>query len=207
MKHGPERLSDLAQLGVDVRIVCERCGFEEDWTPDALTNHLASIGGSEVWAEITRHLRCRSFGCGSTDVRAITVPQDRRAANMSRRIGRLDAQLVEAALDILDAATRRSLGQAVATLDVRLALLVVHWYARDGECVRRFWLRASVGNRTADEGLAEPLQVIRQRLISAGWLAPSFLIEPAKIWPWDSPPPPGWAHADRLTTQRSGETE
>ena len=111
---------------------------------------------------------------------------------MPRRIGRLDAQLVETALGVLDAATRRSLGQAVATLEVRLALLVVHWYARDRECVRRFWLRASVGNRTADEGLAEPLQVIRQRLVTAGWLAPSFLIEPAKTWPWSSPAPPGW---------------
>lgn len=192
MEHAPERLSDLAPLGADVRIVCERCGFEEDWTPEALTDHLAGIGGSEVWSEITRHLRCRSFGCGSTDVRAIPVPRDRRAANMPRRIGRLDAQLVEAALGILDAATRRSLGQAVATLEVRLALLVVHWYARDRDCVRRFWSRASVGNRTADEGLAEPLQVIRQRLVAAGWLAPSFLIEQSKTWPWDSPSPPGW---------------
>lgn len=192
MEHAPERLSDLAQMGADVRIICKQCGFEEDWTPDTLSSHLAATGGSEVWSEVTRHLRCRSFGCGSADVRAIPVPQDRRPANMPRPIGRFDAQLLEAALGVLDAAARRSLGQAVATREVRLALLVVHWYVRDRDCVRRFWLRASVENRTADEGLAEPLQVIRQRLIAAGWLAPSFLIEPEKIWPWDSPPPPGW---------------
>ena len=196
MDRAPERLSDLAPIGADVRILCRRCGFEEDWTSDALARHLATIGASEVWSEITRHLRCRSFGCGSTELRAIPMPQDRRPANMPRRIGRLDAHLLGAALEVLDGATRRSLGQAVATLEVRLALLVVHRYARDRECVQRFWSRASTGNRTADEGLAEPLQVIRQRLVTAGWIAPSFLIEPSKTWPWESAPPPGWARAD-----------
>ena len=196
MEVEPEGLLDLAQMGMDVRILCERCGFEEDWTPEALARHLATIGASEVWSEITRHLRCRSFGCGSTELRAISVPQDRRSANVPRRIGRLDAHLLGAALGVLDGATRRSLGQAVATLEVRLALLVVHRYARDRECVQRFWSRASVCNRSADEGLAEPLQVIRHRLVTAGWIAPSFLIEPSKTWPWESAPPPGWASAD-----------
>ncbi len=192
MEQAPHRLSDLAQFGVNVRIVCRRCSFEEDWTPDALARHLAAIGASEVWSDITRHMRCRSFGCGSTDVRAVPASQDDRSANMPRRIGRLDAHLLGAALGVLDATARCSLGQAVATLEVRLALLVVHRYARDRDCVRAFWLRASIGNRTADEGLVEPLQVIRQRLITAGWLAPSFLIEPSKTWPWESAAPPGW---------------
>ena len=196
MEHTPERLSDLAREEVEVRIACRRCGFEEDWAPDALARHLAQIGGSAIWPEITRHLRCRRSGCGSNDLRACRMPRGGRPANLPRRIGRLDAHLVGTALDVLDAAVRRSRNQAVATLEVRLALLVVHRYARDRECVRRVWLRASADNRTVDDGLGEPLQVIRQRLVAAGWLAPVCLIEPVKTWPWDPPAPPGWKDAD-----------
>lgn len=198
MNTAPERLSDLARMDVDVRIVCRQCGFEEDWTSEALSRHLAEIGGSDVWSEITHYLRCRSFGCGSTVVRALPVPRDRRSANTPRRIGRFDAHLLCTALEVLEAAARQSRGQAVATIEVRLALLVVHRYARDRDCVRGFWLRATIGNRTAECGLAEPLQVIRHRLVAEGWLAPSVLIEPAKTWPWDSPSPPGWVRPQTL---------
>ena len=114
---------------------------------------------------------------------------------MPRRIGRFDAHLLGTALGILDATTRRSGGQDAATLEVRLALLVVHGYVRDRECVRSFWSRATTANRTADEGLIEPLQVIRHRLIARGWLAPSFLIDPERVWPWDASAPPGWLRA------------
>ena len=197
IERAPDRLSDLKQAGADVRIQCEQCGFEEDWTCAGLADHLARTGGSELWTEITRHLRCRHFGCGSTNLHATAVPRDRRQANIPRRIGRFDAHLLSTALGVLDAAARRSRGQVAATLEVRLALLVVHRYARDRDCVRSFWSRASIGNRNADEGLIEPLQVIRQRLVTKGWLAPSFLIDPERIWPWDAPAPPGWLQADR----------
>ena len=188
----PKHLSDLAQIEADIRVTCRQCGFEEDWARDALGQHLFAIGGSQVWSEIVRHLRCRRFGCGSARLRATPVPYARRAANMARRVGRLDAKLIDAALTVLDAAARRSLGQAVATSEVRLALLVVHRYARDHDCVRAFWTRASAGDRTVDNGLGEPLQVIRQRLVSTGWLAPAVLVEPTRTWPWNGPPPPGW---------------
>ena len=197
MVGAPKHLSDLARIEADVRVACRPCGFEEDWPREALARHLFEIGGSQVWSEVTRHLRCRRFGCGSADLRATPVPYARRPPNMPRRVGRLDAHLVEAAMGVLDAAARRSRGQAVATLEVRLALLVVHRYARDRECVRRFWTRASTGNRSVDDGLGEPLQVIRQRLVAAGWLAPSILLDPVRIWPWDSPAPPGWLDQNR----------
>lgn len=197
MVGSPKHLSDLARIEADVRIVCRRCGFEEDWTRAALAGHLLAIGGSQVWSEITRHLRCRRFGCGSTELRALAVPFGRRTANVPRRIGRLDQNLLAAALGVLEAAANRSRGQAVATLEVRLALLVVHRYARDRECVRRFWDRASTPDRSVDNGLGEPLQSIRQRLVAAGWLAPVVLLDPVKTWPWNSPAPPGWSSDPR----------
>lgn len=194
--HAPASLSELSGRAVAVRIVCRLCAFEEDWSPAGLALHLAQIGGSEVWLEITRHLRCRSFGCGSTDLIAQAVPTTGRSANMKRRVGRFDAHVLAIALAILEAAVQRSRGQAVATMEVRLALLVVHRYAQDSDCVRHFWSRASTGNRSVDDGLAEPLKIIRQRLVSSGWLAPVYLVEPGRIWPWNSPAPPGWRSPD-----------
>lgn len=188
----PKHLSDLHKIEADVRITCRRCGFEDDWTRQALAAHLFTIGGSQVWSEITRHLRCRRFGCGSPDLRALAVPYARRPANMPRRIGKLDAKLVESAMEVLEQAVARSRGQAVATAEVCLALLVLHRYVRDRELVRSFWHLASVGTRTVDDGLNVPLGLIRQRLEQQGWIGPAVLLEGIPIWPWDSPAPPGW---------------
>lgn len=127
----PKHLSDLHKIEADVRITCRRCRFEDDWTREALAAHLFAMGGSQVWSEITRHLRCRRFGCKSSDLRAQAVPCARRQANVPRRIGKLDAQLVRTAMKVLEEAVARSRGQAVATAQVRLALLVLYRYLRD----------------------------------------------------------------------------
>lgn len=164
MVGSPKHLSDLRKIDADVRITCRRCGYEDDWTREALVDHLFAIGGSQVWSEITRHLRCRRFGCGSPDLRILPVPYARRPANMPRRVGKLDAQLVGTAMKILEEAVRRSAKQPVATLEVRLALLVVHRYVRDRELARRFWKRASNRHRTINNALNEPLQALRKRL-------------------------------------------
>lgn len=204
----PKQLSDLKKIAADVRITCRRCRFEDDWTREALAKHLSAIGGSQMWSEITRHLRCRRFGCGSPDLRALPVPYARRPANMPRRIGKLDAQLVGTAMKILQQAAARSNGQAVASLEVRLALLVVHRYARDRELVRRFWERASTSKRTVSEGLGEPLAALSKRLEQLGWLAPAVLLEDAKTWPWNSPAPPGWlARRDDPPFKKSGDAD
>lgn len=192
----PKHLSDLARIHADVRITCRKCGFEDDWTRGALARRLLEVGGSQVWSEITRRLRCRRFGCGSSDLSAVPVPYARRAANMRRRISKLDAETLAAALGVLDRVVCSSCGGAVATLEVRLSLLVVYAYSRDRESVRRFWERASVGGRTVDDGLVEPLRAIRHRLVGQGWIAPAVLLEEARTWPWDSPAPPGWGHSN-----------
>lgn len=199
----PNHLSDLVKIEADVRITCRRCGFEDDWTREALAAHLFAIGGSQVWSELTRHLGCRRFGCGSTELRAMPVPYARRPANMPRRVGKLDAQLLGTAIKILKEALAHSRGQAVATLEVRLALLVVYRYARDKELVRRFWNRASTSNRTVNDALAEPLQALGKRLEQLGWIAPAILLERTKTWPWSSPAPPGWlSRADDPRSRR-----
>ncbi len=152
----PKHLSDLKKIEADVRITCRRCGFEDDWTPEALSKHLFEIGGSSVWSEITRYLSCRRFGCGSRELRALPVPYAPRPANVTRRVGKLDAQLLGTAMTILERAVAHARGQSVATLEVRLALLVVHRYARDREAIRRFWALASKPSRNVSEDLTGP---------------------------------------------------
>ena len=196
MVGAPKHLSDLARVEADVRITCRKCGFEEDWTRGALARHLLDLGGSQVWSEITRRMRCRRFGCGSSDLRALPVPYARRAANTPRRISKLDAEMIAAALGVLDRAVCASRGSAVASIEVRLSLLVVYAYSRDRETVRRFWERASVDGRTVDDGLVEPLRAIRHRLVEQGWGASAVLLEDVRTWPWDSPAPPGWRAAN-----------
>ena len=188
----PKQLSDLRKIEADVRITCRRCGFEDDWTPDALANHLFEIGGSTVWTEVTRYLHCRRFGCGSRELRVLAVPYARRPANIPRRVAKLDAQLLGTAMRILEHAVAHARGQSIATLEVRLALLVVHRYARDRQSIRRFWALASKPNRKVSEDLTAPLRVISKRLEQLGWIAPPVLLERTPIWPWQGPVPPGW---------------
>jgi hypothetical protein len=176
----PKRLSDLAKIHADVRIRCRDCRFEEDWTIEALSGHLLATGGSTTWSEITRHLCCRRVGCGSPRVRAIPVPYARRQANAKRRIGRLNEDTVATAVQVLENAVARSPGRMVATIEIRLALMLVHKYIRDPAPVRLLWERAGNGGRTSDQGLHEPLSLIRARLEQQGWLAPRVLTETNK---------------------------
>ncbi len=187
----PKHLSDLDKVEADVRIRCRRCKFEDDWTVAALTRHLYETGGSTVWSEVTRTLRCRRFGCGSADVRAIVVPYARRPANMPRRIGELDRRVVDTALAVLTEIARSRVG-ATATLEVRLALLVLHRYARDREAAAEFWRRAAIPSRDVNQQLGEPLRRLRGALVQRGWLAPDISVERTRTWPWNSPAPPGW---------------
>lgn len=188
----PKHLAELKKIEADVRITCRRCGFEDDWTPEALSKHLFEIGGSSVWSEITRHLSCRRFGCGSRELRVLPVPYARRSANVPRQVGKLDAQLLGTAMTILERAVAHARGQSIATLEVRLALLVVHRYARDREAIRRFWASASKPSRNVSEDLTSPLRIISKRLEQLGWIAPPVLLERTQTWPWNSPAPPGW---------------
>ena len=125
-------------------------------------------------------------------MRATPIPYAKLPPNGAQRMGKLDSHLLGTAMTILEQAVARSHHQAAATLDVRLALMVVHRYAREGRLVARFWERASITNRTVNETLHEPLDAIRHRLTSLGWLQPPVDIPPARFWPWQSPAPPGW---------------
>lgn len=192
MVGAPKLLSDLGRMKADVRITCRRCGFEVDWRVADLSAHLIAIGGNLTWSEITRLLVCRRQGCGSTELRATAVPFVRRQANLPRRIGKLDEQLIAAAMKILDQAVARSPGRAVATPEVRLALLVTYVYMRDAEAVRAFSVRAGDTSRSVSTSLHDALGVVRQRLIERGWLAPEPVVDRVPTWPWQSPAPPGW---------------
>ncbi len=191
----PKHLSDLKKIDADVRFTCRRCGFEDDWSPEDLAKHLLEIGGSQVWSEITRYLHCRRVGCGSPDLRILPVPYARRPANLPRRVGKLDSQLLGTALQILEAAVARSPGRSVAGVEVRLALLVVHGYARDRQLVRDYWECAGDAARNVSEGLSDPYARLRKRLEQLGWVAPAVNLDRVHTWPWNSPAPPGWRAA------------
>lgn len=191
----PKHLHDLNKIEADVRVTCRECGFEVDWTVADLSRHLLSIGGNLTWSEITRHLACRRQGCGSSRLRATPVPYARRQANLPRRIGAVDVRLIAAALKVLEDAVSRAPGRDVATVEVRLALLVTFVYSRDAAVTREFWQRASNATRAVAAGLNDPLQLIRQRLMERGWLASAPVEERTPTWPWNSPAPPGWKPA------------
>lgn len=87
----------------------------------------------------------------------------------------------------------------MAGLEVRLALLVLHQYARDRKLVRGFWERASADDRTVSEGLQEPLHALRKRLEELGWLAPDVQLNRVSYWPWNTPTPPGWRRVPRAS--------
>lgn len=198
MVGSPKHLSDLDRIEADVRITCRRCGFEDDWTTADLARHLHEIGGSTVWSEITRHLSCRRFGCGSADLRALPVPFARRRANMRRRVGALDARILDAALLILQPTAERQSSGPAATLEVRLALLVLYRFTRDREAVRNFWERALIARPTVSHGLQEPIAAIRGRLVERGWLAPDILLERVHTWPWSTPAPRAGVRRQRV---------
>lgn len=191
MVGAPKHLADLDRIEADVRITCRRCGFEDDWTTAELARHLLAIGGSTVWSEVTRYLTCRRVGCGATELTALPVPYARRQANMPRRVAKLDAQLVETAVAVLEAAARSKV-RPIATIDVRLALLVVHAFVREDKTARQFWERASLERPTVNDTLTQPLTRLKLLLVKGGWLAPEVLIERQRTWPWQTPAPRGW---------------
>ena len=143
----PKHLSDLDKLEADVRITCRRCGFEDDWGRGELARHVLAIGGNLAWSELTRHMVCRRFGCGSTELRALAVPLARRQANLPRRIGRLDSETLAVALTILDDIARKRTG-AVAKIEVRLALLVLLRYSGHRNATKSF-LGSSVPHQSS----------------------------------------------------------
>lgn len=188
----PKHLSDLGRIKADVRIRCWTCGFEEDWTVADLSRHLHAIGGSTVWSEVTRHLTCRKLGCGSPNVRATPVPYARRQANLPRRVGTLDKRIIEAALAVLDEASRRR-STPRDTIEVRLALLILHRYARDRELIAACWRYASRGDGSVVDTMTKRVGLLRWRLVERGWIArPEILRDEVPHWPWQSPAPPGY---------------
>lgn len=191
MDAGPTDPDQHGGISDDVRVTCGSCGFEDDWAVGAFSAHLLAIGGSAIWSEVRHRLRCRRFGCGSPDLTLAMVPALRRPANMPRRLGELDRRLIDAAMTILSDAARSKAG-AVATVEVRLALLVVHRYARDRDAAALYWRRASTASRHVSESLRDPLDRLQASLVRSGWLAPDILIQPMPTWPWNSPAPPSW---------------
>lgn len=202
----PQHLAELEQLRADVRLTCLRCGYEDDWAPAALAAHVRELGGTTAWAQLTRVLVCRKAGCGSSDLEATAVPYVRRTANLPRRVSPFDQHVIATALAILSDAAARSGGQAVAGLDVRLSLLVLHRYVGDRTLLKAFWAGASAGKRNVSEGRQQPLHSLRKRLELRGWLAPDVPLRDVPYWPWNTPAPPGWRSASRAA-QRDGDTD
>lgn len=189
----PKHLSDLRRIEADVRVTCAECGLEEDWDVDALAARLHRTGGSTVWTEITRKLRCRRFGCGGRDLRAVPVPFARRPPNTPRKVGALDAALIDLSMKVLYEAAYRWTAGPVGTMEVRLALYVVYRYVRERHLVDEYWRIANRARGWAGEpACLDAFQAIRTRLERTGWLLPPPDLVRDQTWPWDSPPPDDW---------------
>jgi hypothetical protein len=175
----PKHLSDLEKVEADVRIICRECRYEEDWTRDSLGRFLHRTGGSRVWTEITRGMRCRRLGCPSTSLYAIAVPFARKPPNMPRMVSALDALRISVALQILRDAAQVAERGGAATLPVKLALYVLHPHLRDPELVREYWSYAERPIITNGHNCFRVLRWIENRLRERGWLAPEVHLRPA----------------------------
>jgi hypothetical protein len=167
----PKQLSDLAKVEADVRIVCRCFTFEDDWDLNALARRLRRIGGSTVWTEITRGMRCNRPGCKSTNLYALPVEYGQAKPNAPVALSPLDRAMIDLALTILRDATRRSKTGQVGTADVRLALYVVHGHLRDAKLVREFWIAATEPDRKPWSSCQLPMRWIEGRLARRGFVA------------------------------------
>jgi len=166
----PKTLSDLTRIEADVRVRCRDCGLEEDWSVESLRRHLAGVGGSEVWSELTRGMRCRRLTCQGTDFRVTPVPFSRKPPNMPRKVKALDGLLIDLALRILHAAAQRSTREPVGTPEVRLSLYVLRPYLRDDHLVRGAWGCACSKERAVITSLHQYVRWFEFRLRQRGWL-------------------------------------
>lgn len=185
----PKTLSDLARIEADVRVRCRKCGLEEDWSIESLRQHLKGTGGSEAWSEIARTLYCRRSGCGGRDLRVLAVPFSRRPPNMPREIPALQALVIDLAMKVLADAAYRSRQEKVGTVEVRLALYVLHPLLADAPLVRACWHEATRDERAATEGMPHYVTSIRRRLVVRGWLLPEPELVRPKVWQWSGDPP------------------
>ena len=84
----------------------------------------------------------------------------------------LQGLCITLALQILDAAAHRAQHGAVATVEVRLALYVLHPFLRDPALVRDFWRAAERPNPALGHSCHQVLRWIQVRLRDQGWLMP-----------------------------------
>ena len=119
---------------------------------------------SRAWDVVRADQSCRR--CYRTDVRVEAVPFSDNARELRHR--RAENILINLALHILEDAARRSTQGAVGSVEVRLALRVLHPFVRDPNLMIDYWKNATDMPRTAWASCHLPLRWIVTRLVERG---------------------------------------
>ena len=83
---------------------------------------------------------------------------------------RIDCALLLLALQILDPyETPHRSGRPAGTLDVRLALRVVHRFLGPSTALTTYWEEATASPRFANQTCAHPYFAMRRQLVLKGW--------------------------------------
>lgn len=160
MVGAPKNLSDLHRIDAQVRVTCTSCRAVEIWELDALIAEVRNNGGNTDWHTARYAVRCPRR-CASPIISLLPIPYGRQRA---RRHAHRHA-LINLALAVLREAAARSAGEAVGTIEVRLALHVLRPFVRDQQLLNEFWRAATILPRHPWTSCHLPYRRITQRLI------------------------------------------
>lgn len=135
----------------------------EVWDLGALIDEVRRNGGNTDWRAARAAIKCPQR-CASPMIDLLPIPFGRQRAR--RRAHR--HLLLNLSLRILREATRRSPGETVGTIEVRLALHVLRPFVRDRRLLTEFWKAATLEPRHPWTSCHIPYRRIAQRLVDVG---------------------------------------
>jgi len=160
-------LIDLRRVEATVRVTCKLCGHITLHDREALIQYRQAAGSGLGWDKVQADLPCWGKRCRSNHVAVDAVPFSDDPVALRRR--RAQTILINLALQILDGAARRSTQGTVGTLDVRLALRVLHPFLGDAALLQDYWAQATVEERPGGVSCHDAYRGIAKRLLDRGY--------------------------------------
>lgn len=164
MVGAPKSLQDLRRVDGSVMLTCRSCGEFTLRDLGDLIAEVRQLGGATSWPEFATVLTCPKRKCGARGMAAKVIPFSTGA----KRRPPAEVVLLNLALIVLREAAGRSTKEAVATVEVRLALRVIHPHLGDVGLLREYWTAAAVEQRHPWTSCHQPYRWIAQRLVDNG---------------------------------------